>query len=268
MEDQALEEGPLGRFADEFGYQDSNDWLLHALLYGSDTNFIRLQTVTEYHLLAQNRYNELIDQIFIKKNIANKDAFRQLITILAQSVSKAIHIRRVAQSLQLNFHTTQRYIAILEEYNVVFAVKGYHNKRGDELHIYSKYYFTEQSLLTYILNIHKIDNLTVARANTLWKNLCISEKRRACLDNINKGKLTLYYWQTHDKLRYDLVIHDKLHRKTTAYDLDFRQNSLARKAPIGQFPIKAINPLSLWGKTYPKHRTFQVTPHSILTFLK
>lgn len=164
-------------------------------------------------------------------NIHNARLFKKFIYLLAARAGTVLNHASLANDLNIDAKTVQRWISYLETSYIVYLLPSYHNNFSKRITKAEKIYFTDTGLLCYLLGIKSQQSLADNNFyGQIFENFVIMEKMKA---SYNKGEdPNFYYWQDSNKREVDLIIENtKLEifeiKSTTTPKIEFAKNLMA-----------------------------------------
>ncbi len=131
------------------------------------------------------------------KNIGNLSNFRRFLSILAGRVGQILNMSSLASDIGINSKTVSDWISILEASFIVFRLQPYYKNYGKRVIKSPKLYFYDTGLLTYLLEIDNVKEITKHYLRgSLFENLVISEIVKYKFNNLSSANF--YFWR--DKL--------------------------------------------------------------------
>ena len=138
-------------------------------------------------------------------NIKDLNLFQNFLKLCAGRVGQIFNSHNMSNELAVSHHTIQSWISILEASFVVFRLSPYFENFGKRIIKSPKLYFTDVGVATYLLDIHKEEQ--IARdplRGGLVENFIISE----CIKyQLNRGSpSTAYYFRDSNGNEIDCII--------------------------------------------------------------
>ena len=181
------------------------------LVYGSYPEIFSLDGA-----LAKSKYlQNLVDTYLYKDllefgDIRNSSKIRDLLKLLAFQVGNQVSLSELANSLELNRITVDRYIDLLEKSFIIFRLSGFSRNLRKEVTKMDKIYFYDIGVRNAIIgNL----NLLTGRDDVgkLWENFLIAERMKKL--RYEQKMFSLHFWRLSSGAEIDLVeeIEGKLH---------------------------------------------------------
>ena len=154
------------------------------LIYGSYPEIIN-QAGSEKEVLFELVSDYLYKDIFSIKEIRKPDILEKLVKALAFQVGNQVSNRELANHIQADKETVDKYIYLLEEAFVIFRLPSYSKNLRNELKRSKKIYFFDNGIRNAVIN--QFNPLSLRNdTGALWENLMISERLKNNEYKINK----------------------------------------------------------------------------------
>jgi predicted AAA+ superfamily ATPase len=162
-------------------------------LLSEDDKRIKLRDLSRDYL-----YRDLLATEKIKKLSSLEDVVRYLALCIGQELS----FNSIAEKLQIDKGTVERYVALLEQAFVIFRLKPLYRNGVKEIRNPFKIYFWDVGLRNAVLDNY-LPLSSREDVGRLWENFCVVERMKI---NNNIGNYKNYYfWRTKDQKEYDLI---------------------------------------------------------------
>lgn len=182
-------------------------------------------------------YRDLLTLEQIKKPVLLEKILRALALQLGSEVS----YNEVAQLINADQETVEKYIDLLEKSFVLFRLPAFSHNVRNEIKKGKKIYFYDNGIRNAIIGNF---NLLINRNDTgaLWENFLISERMKYLyFNNINVKR---YFWRTAQQQEIDYI--EEQERKLSAYEFKWNKKAKAK------FPKTFI-------RAYPDSETHLIT---------
>lgn len=179
------------------------------------------QKLPEYLIFGS--YPEIVvtgnkaEKIEILQEIANSYLFRDLLTfegikgsnfahnltrLLAFQIGNEVSLNEIAQTLQVNIKTVQRYLDLLEKSFIIKSLTPLSRNLRDEIKNKRKYYFLDNGIRNAI--IAQFNDLDMRNdIGALWENFLVSERLK--LQEYAPIYTNNYFWRTWEQREVDWV---------------------------------------------------------------
>ncbi len=162
------------------------------LIYGSYPEVIN-QAGNEKEILYELISDYLYKDIFRMKEIRKPDLVEKLVKALAFQVGNQVSNRELANMLQADKETIERYIYLLEEAYVIFRLPSFSRNLRNELKASKKIYFVDNGIRNAVIN--QFNPVTLRNdIGVLWENLMITERRKT--NGYKRQFYNTYFWRT------------------------------------------------------------------------
>jgi predicted AAA+ superfamily ATPase len=136
---------------------------------------------------------------------ANPLLMRRLLTMLAHVQGGLLNASQLGNSLDVSYHTVQRYLDVLEQTFLLRRLPPYFRNIGKRLSKTPKVYLRDTGLLHHLLNINSIEELDhhpVRGAS--WETFVLEDLIRR--ERLRHPHSQSYYWRTGAGAELDLVL--------------------------------------------------------------
>ncbi|MFH1292028.1 MAG: AAA family ATPase [bacterium] len=184
-------------------YSITKQNLPERLIYGSYPEVITTNNFKgKKDLLNSIVDNYLYKDLLLISEIKKSEKLVDLLKLLAFQVGKEVSISELANNLNINFATAERYLDLLTKVFVIIRVDGFSRNLRKEVTKNSRYYFYDNGIRNAIVNNFN-DLKTRDDVGLLWENYIFIErlKKRKYTDKYANQ----YFWRTYDKKEIDLV---------------------------------------------------------------
>lgn len=218
------------------------------LLYGSYPEIVthpgeeerRLMALTESYL-----YKDILEWGGIKKT----DKLTKLLQALAYQIGSEVSYNELANMLQIDAETVERYITLLEKGFVIFRVGSFSRNMRNELKFAKKVYFYDTGIRNAI--IHNFAPIDIRQdIGALWENWMVSELRKK--QEFLYGNTSLYFWRTTTQREIDYI--EDRNGQIAAYEFKWNVNKRSSKQET-------------FLAAYPNATLQTITPNNYFEFL-
>ena len=200
-------------------------------------------------ILTQLTNSYLYKDILEWERIKRPDKLIRLLQALAFQTGSEVSYNELAQLLQIDRATVERYLTLLEQTQVIFRLPSLSRNLRNELKASRKIYFYDTGIRNALIS--NFTNMELRQdAGQLWENYMISEliKKRA-YDGIS---CNYYFWRTTQQQEIDFI--EERDGKLTAYE--FKWN-----------PSKRAKLNTTFNKAYPNTEFAVINRDNYLDFL-
>ena len=188
-------------FENSVGYLKSEQQLEDRLLYGLYPDVINNQG-KEKEILKELVNSYLYRDILAFSEIRRPEILDKLLRALALQMGSEVNFNELAQLLEINKVTVQKYIDILEKGYIIFRLNSFSRNLRNEIKLNRKLYFLDNGIRNMIIgNFSPLDIRQDKGA--LWENFLVSERVK---QNLYKDTYaSIYFWRTKQQQEIDFV---------------------------------------------------------------
>jgi predicted AAA+ superfamily ATPase len=220
------------------------------LLYGSFPEVMTISAPAERRdYLRQLVEDYLFQDILAFEQLRNARKLRDLTTLVAYQVGSELSLNELANALQINKATVERYLDLLEKSFVLFRVGGFSRNLRKEVSKSMRYYFVDCGIRNAVIDQFQPLKLR-PDLGALWENFVVNERKRKIDYAAMERKA--YFWRTYDQQEIDRI----------EVDTDGRMEGFECK-----WKDKAYKPPTAWSKAYPDSKIHLVHSKNFMTYL-
>ncbi len=187
----------------EFGVFDLKRRLEEFLVYGSYPDVFLAPTKQEKIVLL----NEIVDSYLLRDVLALNGVKKSrtlvdLVKLLALQVGNEVSLNELAQQLNANVRTVEKYLDILEKGFVIVSLSTLKRNLRNEVRGKRKYYFFDLGVRNAIISQFS-DVSSRNDTGALWENFLFFERLKRC--SYQEIFANRYFWRTYDQKEIDLV---------------------------------------------------------------
>ncbi len=191
----------------------------------------------------------LYKDIFNYQSIRKPELLPNLLEALARQLGNEVSYNELAQLLNSDPATVQRYIDLLEKSFVIFRLRSFSRNLRNELKKSRKIYFYDNGIRNALINnFQHVEIRTDIGA--LWENFLVTERLKVL--SYNQIHMNRYFWRTQQKQEIDYI--EDLNGKLYAYEFKWNPKKKARFS-------------TTFTKNYPVEKTMVVNRENYLDFL-
>jgi predicted AAA+ superfamily ATPase len=212
----------FGEMVTYHGYLSERRLLEHRMIYGYYPE-VTLNTGDESRLLKMLASDYLYKDLLILGQIKKPVLLEKILKALALQIGNEVSYHELAQLLDSDKGTIEKYIDLLEKAYIIFRLNGLNRNVRNEIKKGKKIYFYDNGIRNAIISnfmpLH-------SRADTgaLWENFLVSERFKLNVNELIDVKT--YFWRTSQKQEIDYIEE----RQGTLHAFEFKWNP--RKRPI------------------------------------
>ncbi len=197
---------------------DEKRMLETRLIYGNYPDVIN-NPGNEKQILSNLTSSYLYKDIFTFQEIRKPQLIDKLLQLLALQLASEVSYNELANNLQVNVRTVEKYIDLLEKTFVIFRLHSFSRNIRNELKKSKKVYFYDTGIRNSIISNFNNVNL---RNDTgqLWENFLVSER----LKKISYQNLycNTYFWRTTQQQEIDYI--EEHSGKLFAFEFKWNEN--------------------------------------------
>jgi uncharacterized protein len=173
------------------------------LIYGSYPGLYTISNLNDKKIFLSNLASDyLYKDILQWENLNKPELLSKILEYLALQIGSTVSYNNIANNLNTNPRTIEKYIDLLEKTFVIFKLKAFSRNRNNEITKSFKVYFWDlgirNSLLERYNPLSQRDDV-----GALWENFCVAERMKF---NINSQKHGNYYfWRSLSRDEIDFV---------------------------------------------------------------
>lgn len=231
-----------------YGLLEEKRTLENRLIYGSYPDIVTHPEKARLYLTELTQ-SYLYKDIFSLNDIRKPDLIEKLVQALAFQIGSEVSTNELANMLQTDNKTIDKYIDLLEKCFVVFRLGGLNRNLRNELKKSKKIYFYDTGVRNAVIQQFAPVALR-GDMGALWENFFIVERMKR--NHYGQHFCNTYFWRTNQQQEIDLV--EETDGQMTAFEMKWNP---AKKA---HFPKAFL-------EAYPVKETVVVTPENYLEYL-
>lgn len=184
-------------------YFETIKQLEERLIYGSYPELWHLNNHQDKELYLKQLVNSyLLKDLLIVENVKGADVMYKLLQLLAWQIGSQVSTVELANQLQINKATVDRYLDLLSKVFIIYPLKGYGNNLRKEVTKSKKWYFFDNGIRNALINnFSSIENRN--DIGQLWEQYILSE--RVKYNSYRKYQPKYFFWRTYDRQEIDLL---------------------------------------------------------------
>ena len=201
---------------------DENRMLESRLIYGSYPDVIN-NPGNEKQILSNLTSSYLYKDIFAFQEIRKPQLIDKLLQLLAFQLASEVSYNELANTLQVNVRTVEKYIDLLEKSFVIFRLPSFSRNIRTELKKSKKFYFYDNGIRNSLIS--NFNNINMRNdTGQLWENYLVTER----LKKISYQNLfcNTYFWRTTQQQEIDYI--EEHSGKLFAYEFKWNMNKKAK----------------------------------------
>lgn len=189
--------------SDAIGAYDARNRLEEFLVYGSYPDVFLAEMKAEKIKLL----NEIVDSYLLRDVLALDDVKKSrvlvdLVKLLALQVGSEVSLSELANTLDVNVRTVEKYLDILEKGFVIASLGALKRNLRNEIRGKRKYYFYDTGLRNALLS--QFNDISERNdIGALWENFLFIERLKA--RSYLARYANQYFWRTYEQKEIDLI---------------------------------------------------------------
>ncbi|MCF8108301.1 MAG: ATP-binding protein [Desulfohalobiaceae bacterium] len=230
------------------GWLEERRLLEQRLVYGMYPDVV-INPGEEREILSNLTSSYLYKDIFTFQQIRKPEIIEKLLEALALQITAEVSYNELAQMIQVDSATVQRYLNLLEKSFVLFRLRSFSRNVRNELKRSRKVYFYDNGIRNALIANFSPPQTRVD-IGALWENFLVSERTKQLYANHKQA--AQFFWRTKQQQEIDYL--EEADGILSAFE--FKWNP-GRKARFSKTFLKA----------YPNHTTQVITPSNYMDFL-
>ena len=238
----------LKELTDHHGFTETSRNLANYLVFGLYPDVVN-NPGDEPEILNNLAGSYLFKDIFMYQDLRKPEFISQLLEALALQVSSEVSYNELAQLLNTDVHTVQRYIGLLEKAFIIFRLRSYNRNVRNELKKSRKIYFYDNGLRNAILGNY-VSISSRQDAGALWENFFIAERMKYL--HYNRIYAKQYFWRTTQQQKIDYL--EETNGQLSAFEIKWN-------------PIKKVSFPLTFTRNYPNAITQAISQENFWDFI-
>ena len=224
---------------------DESGHLHRRMIYGMYPEVVN-NPGDEQAILNELSTSYLYKDIFTFQDVRKPDVLAKLLKALATQVGAEVTFHNLAQVLETDKETVQRYVDLLEKTFIVFRLTSFSRNVRNELRRSRKIYFYDNGIRNALLSAFQ--PLAVRTdIGALWENFMVSERIKR--NRHHKLFRNEYFWRTTQQQEIDYL--EEYDGRLFAYEFKWNPAKPVRapKTFLNAYPeaeFKVIHPKNYW----------------------
>ena len=231
-----------------FGLLEEKRSLENRLIYGSYPDIINHPEQARAYLTELTQ-SYLYKDLFSLGDIRKPQLIEKLVQALAFQVGSEVSTNELANMLQTDNKTIDKYIDLLEKCYVVFRLGGLNRNLRNELKKSKKIYFYDTGVRNAVIQQFAPAALR-DDMGALWENFFIVERMKR--NHYGQRFCNTYFWRTNQQQEIDFV--EESDGQMTAFEMKWKPKKKA------SFPKSFL-------EAYPVKETVVITPENYLDWV-
>ena len=205
-----------GELVGQVGFLDARKQLEQRLLFGMYPDVLN-SVGDEREILGQLSSSYLYRDVLQYGNIRKPEILQKLLTALALQVGSEVSYNELSQLLQIDRHTVEQYIGLLEKAYIIFRLSPLSRNLRNEINSSRKIYFIDNGIRNAIIADFKPLALR-GDTDALWENFLISERFKR--NEYDRRWSKSYFWRTYQQQEIDYV--EEIDGSFSAWEMKWR----------------------------------------------
>ncbi len=173
------------------------------LIYGSYPELWHLPSLQERErYLIQLVSSYLLKDLLTMENVKGADVLYKLLQMLAWQVGSQVSTVELANNLQINKGTVERYLDLLSKVFIIYPLNGYSNNLRKEISKSKKWYFFDNGIRNALIgNFSPLEQRN--DIGQLWEQYILSERIK--YNSYRNYQPQYFFWRTYDGQEIDLL---------------------------------------------------------------
>lgn len=182
---------------------DTQRNLEERLIFGSFPELWHLNTPSEKENYLKQLVNSyLLKDLLMMENVKGSIILYKLLQLLAWQIGSQVSTVELANSLQINKQTVERYLDLLSKVFIIYSLMGYSSNLRKEITKSKKWYFYDNGIRNALIN-----NLSLLNnrndTGQLWEQYILSERIK--YNSYREYLPQYFFWRTYDGQEIDLL---------------------------------------------------------------
>lgn len=209
------------------------------LLYGLYPDIVDKNNEISRELVVNLAKKYLFKDILNFEGIKNSNLVYKILKALAYQLGSEVNYTKLANLVESNKNTVERYIDILEKSFIIFRLPAFSTNQRNEISKTKKIYFYDVGLRNALIQDFGDLNLR-SDIGGIWENFCILELLKKYENEGGYGQF--YFWRTYTQQEIDLIIKENSLLKCFEFKWNDRKkaklpNSFATAYPNHTFEV-------------------------------
>ena len=187
------------------------------LIYGLYPDIVQAPAGDGRILLDELSSRYLYKDILEFENVKRSDVIFRLLQLLALQIGSEVSLNELANALQTNRRTVERYIDLLEQAFVIFRLRSFSRNLRKEISKGFKVYFYDLGIRNSIIQQYQPIELRTDKG-AIWENFLMVER----LKHLQQLQIrpNQYFWRTHQKEEIDYL--EEYNGRLTGYEFKWK----------------------------------------------
>ncbi len=194
--------------------------------------------------------SQLLKDILAFKEVKGSRFLLQLLRLLAYQIGNEVSLSELANTLEVDKKTIERYLDLLEKSFIIFRVGGFSRNLRSEVTKTARYYFFDTGVRNAVIKNYNALELR-DDVGKLWENFVVAERYKSRL--YHHIPANAYFWRTWEQQEIDIV--EERNGRLFGYEVKWK-------------PKRTPTPPRQWTEAYGESASWLVvTPENLSDFL-
>jgi len=238
----------FSEMVDHHGFLTEKRLLDHRLIYGYYPD-IAMNIGQEIKLLKSLASSFLYKDLLMLETIKKPVLLEKILSALALQIGNEVSYNELAQLLNSDKETIEKYIDLLEKTSVIFRLGALNRNVRNEIKKGRKIYFYDNGIRNAVLGNFSHLNIRTDKG-ALWENFLVSERFKY-LGN-NELDIKSWFWRTTQQQEIDYI--EEWENKLLAFEFKWNKQKKVRLSKT-------------FANAYPNHEFKLITPENFHEFV-
>jgi len=238
----------FSEMVDHHGFLTEKRLLEHRLIYGYYPD-IAMNIGQEIKLLKSLASSFLYKDLLMLETIKKPVLLEKILSALALQIGNEVSYNELAQLLNSDKETIEKYIDLLEKTSVIFRLGALNRNVRNEIKKGRKIYFYDNGIRNAVLGNFSHLNIRTDKG-ALWENFLVSERFKY-LGN-NELDIKSWFWRTTQQQEIDYI--EEWENKLLAFEFKWNKQKKVRLSKT-------------FANAYPNHEFKLITPENFHEFV-
>lgn len=237
-------------FAPDENYLMTRSKLDERLILGGYPELEQMDTWDEKVDYLKEQVNSyLLKDILEFEGIRKREKIVSILRMIAFRIGSEISVEGIANDLQLNKGTVDKYLDLLSKVFIIYKSTGFSRNLDNEITKKNKWYFYDNGIRNALIN--NFNQMAVRDdQGVLWENYIISERLK--YQEYTRQHTSNFFWRTHTRQEIDWV--EERGGKLYGYEIKWNAK-------------REVKVPALWNKAYPEATFEVINPNNYLDFI-
>lgn len=200
------------------------------LIFGSYPELWHIANKPEQENYLKQLVNSyLLKDLLVHENIKGADVLFKLLQMLAWQVGSQVSTVELANSIQLNKGTIERYLDLLSKVFIIYPLTGYSSNLRKEITKSKKWYFYDNGIRNALIgNFNPLEMRN--DIGQLWEQYILSERMK--YNAYRNYHPQYFFWRTYDGQEIDML--EIQNNSINAFECKWKQGNAKKPVAFGK----------------------------------